>query len=304
MSDTFILNNGVEIPSLCFGTDITYIHSMGMKRKYQEAKCLMKIGLNRDVCNAKKNYSLPRMIRLSMDHGCTLFDTSRAYGASEFTLGQVLCDYPRDRYFVTTKLCNADQFERNVNGGLEKSLSELGLEYVDLYLMHWPVEGYFMESWKQMEELFCKGKCRAIGVCNFNVHHFEKLKSIAEIMPMVNEIECHPLFTQNELRNYCRNNNIQIMAYTSTARMDQRLGKTCLVPISKKYNKTIAQIILRWHQQIGNIPIVNSTQKKHMLDNINIKEFSLTEEEVKQITSININSRLRYDPDNCDFRQL
>ena len=178
------------------------------------------------------------------------------------------------------------------------------MDYIDLYLMHWPVEGHYIKSWKIMEQLYREGKCKAIGVCNFNIHHLEELRKNAEIIPMVNQVECHPLFTQNELRKYCKEHGIQIMAYTSTARMDERLRKTCLVPIAKKYNKTLAQIILRWHQQIGNIPIVNSTKKYHMKQNIDINGFTLNQEEIDLILDININSRLRFDPDNCDFSQL
>lgn len=300
----FTLCNGVGIPDLCYGTGITNIRNTGIKGKLRIAKCQMNVLLNKEKKGSLLNINLPKIIDVSMQNGCHCFDTSRAYDASEFTLGQTLQKYPRNSYFTITKLSNADQYNSNVREGLESSLRELGMEYVDLYLMHWPVKDHFVESWKEMEKLYREGKCKAIGVCNFNIHHLEELKKYAEIMPMVNEIECHPLFTQDELRNYCRESGIQIMAYTSTARMDERLRKTCLVPISKKYGKSVAQVILRWHQQIGNIPIVNSSSKSHMLDNMNIRDFSLTEDEIQEITNININSRLRYDPDNCDFRQL
>lgn len=170
--------------------------------------------------------------------------------------------------------------------------------------MHWPVEGHYLDNWKQMEELYREGVCKAIGVCNCNIHHLRELEKCAEIMPMVNQIECHPLFTQEKLRTYCKEKGIQIMAYTSTARMDERMRKTCLTPIAKKYGKNMTQVILKWHQQIGNIPIVNTYNTNHMLDNLDIDNFRLTEEEIEQISKININSRLRYDPDNCDFSQL
>ena len=267
MKELFKLNNG-QVLKLCFGTDITYLHNRGGKRKVSELKCLINIKLNRGRTIATKNLYLPRMIKLAMENGCRMFDTARAYGASEYTLGKVLEKYPRDSYYVVTKLTNRAQYANKVRETFFKSLKELNMEYVDLYLMHWPVTEHFINSWKEMEKLYNEGLCKAIGVCNFNEHHFEELKKHATIMPMVNQIECHPLFTQEKLREYCRKNNIQIMAYTSTARMDERLTKTVLVPISKKYNKTIAQIILKWHQQIGNIPIVNTTNKKHMLENI------------------------------------
>lgn len=300
----FKLSNGVELPSLCFGTDITSIHSSGLNRKVQILKQFVKIKLHINVDVSKKNFYLPKMIKLCMDNGCNHFDTSRAYGASEYMLGSILKSYSRTSYFVTTKLSNQDQLKDNVRGGFETSLKELGMDYVDLYLMHWPVTGKFIDSWKEMEKLYKEGKCKAIGVCNFNIHHFEELKKHAEIMPMVNEIECHPLFIQNEIREYCKQNNIQIMAYTSTARMDRRFSNTCLKEIAKKYHKNEAQVILKWHQQIGNVPIVNSSNKEHMLANIKIDDFILEDDDIEKINKMNINSRLRYDPDNCDFTKL
>lgn len=297
----YVLSNGVKIPDLCYGTSITSVKHDGSS--FSLLKLKIKKFLKRGNVS-KKDIALSDVIKTSMKHNCNMFDTSRAYGASEYILGKSLKAYDRNAYFIVTKLCNPDQFKKTVREGLEKSLKELELEYVDLYLMHWPVDGYFLDSWKEMEKLYREGKCRAIGVCNCNIHHLEELSNIAEIMPMVNQIECHPLFTQEELRTYCNQRDIQIMAYTSTARMDARLKNTVLLPISKKYNKTISQVILKWHQQIGNIPIFNTTSVEHLIDNVSLDDFELSEDEIKNINSININSRLRYDPDNCDFTKL
>lgn len=239
-----------------------------------------------------------------MENGCNLFDTSSAYGSSESRLGEALKKYPRDKYFIITKIDNRSQYEDRVQETFYKSLKSLNVDYVDLLLLHWPVENIYQKSWKILEMLYEEGLCRAIGVSNFNIHHLESLEAVGNVKPMVDEFECHPLFTQNDLRSYCRSKDIQVIAYSSTARMNERLYKTCLVPIGKKYNKSVAQIILRWHQQIGNIPIVNSTNPRHLIENTQIRDFSLTDGEIDRITAININSRLRYDPDNCDFRQL
>ena len=263
--------------------------------------------LNGALHNRKKlriDVALPKMIRGAMGCGCHFFDTSRAYGGSEYILGKTLKHYNRNEYVITTKVSNQYQYNDDVRGSLETSLSNLQMDYVDLYLLHWPVTNKYINSWKVLEELYDDGLCKAIGVCNCNIHHLETLEKNASLIPMVNQIECHPLLTQNALREYCSERNIRVMAYTSTARMDERLNKTILVPIAKKYNKSIAQIILRWHQQIGNIPIVNTSNLHHLKENYNISSFSLTDEEIQSITNININSRLRYDPDNCDFRQL
>ena len=155
-----------------------------------------------------------------------------------------------------------------------------------------------------MEDLYEQGKCLAIGVCNFNIHHLQTLFEHCKYKPMINECECHPLFTQNKLREFCIENNIQFLAYTSTARHDERLNNTCIVDIAKKYNKTLSQIILKWHQSIGNIPIVNTFNNKHLKEDLSLDGFNLTEEEITRISSCNINSRLRYDPDNCNFSKL
>ncbi len=297
------LSNGLEIPKIGYGSAIVLTYMYGSTGKAGIAKYWVRNWL-KNRSQYRKDKALKNVVNVAMKNGTTLIDTSRAYAGSEYILGKTLKNYPRDQYQICTKLCNGDQMSGNIRQSLESSLKTLQVDYVDLYLMHWPVTETFLDSWKQMEELYKSGLCKAIGVCNCNIHHLEEIKKVAEIMPMVNQIECHPLFTQDELRAYCDENNIQVMAYTPTARMDDRLRKTVLPVIAKKYHKTVAQIILRWHTQIGNVPIVNTSNAQHLMDNFNVFDFTLTEEEIKSITAININSRLRYDPDNCDFSQL
>lgn len=304
MSTDFIkLYNGILMPNMCFGTDIVYRYmytNYTWKTRYKYwIKNFLK---NRK--QFKRDVSLPQIVDVAMQNGCNCFDTSRIYGGSEYLLGKTLKKYSREQYFVATKMCNRDQYTDNVKMALEKSLGELKLEYIDLYLLHWPVTDHYLKNWEKVIKAYEKGYCKAIGVCNCNIHHLEELKKAIGFMPMVNQFECHPLFTQVELRKYCHDNDIQVMAYTSTARMDSRLNNTQLVTIAQKHNKSMAQIILKWHQQIGNIPIVNSTNKNHFLENTKIRDFQLTQEEINIISSININSRLRYDPDNCDFTKL
>lgn len=305
MDDVFVLSNGVEIPKLCYGCGITWLNRN--TRFSENPLYTLAYMLNNTLRNRKQlklDLAVRKVTKSAMKNGCHMFDTSRAYAGSEYALGNYLKHYNRSEYFMVTKLSNHYQYKGDVRACLEKSLHDLKMDYVDLYLMHWPVKDKFVDSWKQMETLYDDGLCRAIGVCNCNIHHLETLEKHSSIIPMVNQFECHPLFTQNELRHYCSEKNIQVMAYTSTGRMDGRLMSTALPSISNKYNKTIAQVILRWHQQIGNIPVVNTTNPKHLLDNININDFSLSFEDVERILNININSRLRYDPDNCDFRRL
>lgn len=303
-TETVVLSNGLRLPDFCLGSAI--VHRYKPWGKYSRWKMLRyhmnnlrknRVQLNRDL-------EMPKVIKSAMEHGCHMFDTSRAYWDSEYVLGKALKNYRRDEYTIVTKLSNYHQLRDDVRGSLETSLRELGLSYVDVYLMHWPVSGKYIESWKVMEKLYQEGLCRAIGVCNCHIHHLEELKKHAAVMPMLNQFECHPLFTQNELRAYCQEQRIQVMAYTSVARMDSRMNITALTPIAQKYNKTIAQVILRWHQQLGNIPIVSSANSRHLIENTKIRDFSLTKEEMDAILAVNINSRLRFDPDNCDFTQL
>lgn len=297
------LANGTVIPDICIGTGIVYTYRYGST----DTKHAMKYWIKNILKNRgqlKKDRAFSGIVEEAMKTGKVMFDTSRAYGGAEYALGKELKKYDRSDYTVITKLGNTDQYNKNVRGGLEKSLKELGLDYVDIYLMHWPVTETYLDSWKEMEQLYKEGKCKAIGVCNCNIHHLEEIKKIAQIQPVINQIECHPLFTQKELREYCKNENIQVMAYTSTARADERLRKTVLVKIAQKYHKSITQVILKWHQQIGNIPVVATFNKNHLAENLNLDGFMLTSEEIEEIEKININSRLRYDPDNCDFHQL
>ena len=153
--------------------------------------------------------------------------------------------------------------------------------------------------------IYNAGYCRAIGVANCHPHHIEHLIKATGFVPMVNQVEIHPLFTQKELINYCRSKNIVVEGYTAIARFDDRLMRLPLLhQIARKYNKTVVQLILRWHIQTGVIPIVRSMNKKRQLENISIFDFELSMEEMNAINGININSRLRYDPDNCDFSIL
>lgn len=301
MCETFTLYNGIEIPSIGFGTDRTFI----FLRKNIIA------GFNdmfKDIMGNKYYYkrdkSLYKIVKLAPKVGCYLFDTASSYGQSEFILGKALKKYNREDYFIITKLSNKEQLTKNVEKALKRSLRKMNIDYVDLYLMHWPQTQTYIQCWKQMEEIYDKGLARAIGVCNFKEHHFEKLMKVARIKPMVCQVESHPLFPQNDILQYCINNNIQMMAYTPTGRMDKRISENEEVKkIASKHKKSVAQIILRWHFQRNVIPIINTTNIYHLKENILIYDFKLTNLEMKIIDSLNQNLRLRYDPDTVDFNK-
>lgn len=295
------LSNGLLMPCICYGSPIIYLNTENKSKLIKS--CIGKIIKNKSKEIVKVN-NLNKIIKKAKNISEKIsIDTSRAYGGSEFFIGKAIKNN-RDKYFIVTKISNAAQYSGKIEEEVKTSLKMLNVEYIDCLLMHWPVEGIYINTWKEMERIYIHGMCKSIGVCNCNIHHLEKIKEVSEIKPMINQFECHPLFTQNELREYCKNENIKIMAYTATARMDNRLENTCLTEIAKKHEKTVAQIILRWHIQIGNIPIFNTMSWKHYISNMDIFDFNLNEEELNKISAININSRLRYDPDNCDFKKL
>ena len=235
-----------------------------------------------------------------------MIDTSASYN-NEKSIGNAIAKsgIPRSEIFVTTRVTNGQQYRNEVRDSFFKSLQLLGLEYIDLYQFHWPVPDLFLSTWKEIERLYKEGYVKAIGVANCHQHHLEEIFNVCEIQPMVNEIEVHPLFSQKPLINYCKAHSIRVEAYTPLARNDERLKRNrVLLGLAEKYGKTPLQIILRWHIENGVVPIPRSTNIDRLRQNIEVFDFHLSEEEVKSIDHININSRLRYDPDNCDFPLL
>jgi len=184
-------------------------------------------------------------------------------------------------------------------------MKKLGVKQLDLYLMHWPNPETYLDSWKEMETLYKEGLVKAIGVCNFHEHHLQKLLEIAEVTPVINQIELHPLLSQKPLREYCKSKGIQIQAYSPVARMDSKLIEhPVLVELAKKYTKTVPQIILKWDVQHDIITIPKSGNKLRIKENLDIFDFELTEDEMKKIDNINENYRVRYDPDTVDYLKV
>lgn len=238
--------------------------------------------------------------------GYTSFDTSNAYG-NEYYLGWglMLCGRRRKNLFITTKLSNKQQRTGDVRKALQDSLTNLHTDYVDLYLMHWPNPDTYLESWKQMENIYEEGLARAIGVCNFHQHHLETLLAHGKIVPAVNQIERHPLLSQKPLLDYCKQKGIAVTAYSPLARMhDTLIHNPALEAIAKAHGKSVTQIILRWDIQCGIATIPKTANKARLKENISLFDFALSEEEMNIIDGINQNFRVRHDPDNCDFSML
>ena len=169
------------------------------------------------------------------------------------------------------------------------------MDYVDLYLIHWPVKGKYRDTWKALERLYDEKVVRAIGVSNFHVHHLENLMVVANIKPMVNQIEYHPHLTQPEVKPFCERENIQLEAWSPLKR-GQLLNEPTIVQLAEKYGKTPAQIILRWDIQTNVITIPKSVKPERIQENANIFDFALSRDEVDRLTALNINDRSGTNP--------
>lgn len=245
-------------------------------------------------------------VKSALQAGFRLIDYSSAYGDGKL-IGMAIkkSGVPRESLFITTRISNRAQETHSVRDEFFKCLKGLDVEYVDLLQFHWPVTDLYLDTWREMEKLYEEGYVRHLGVANCHQHHLEEIFKICKYKPEIGQFEIHPLFTQKELIQYYKEKGILVEAYTSIARYDDRLVRLPLLKrLEEKYNKTFVQIILRWHIQNGVIPLVRSMSSKHQKDNINIFDFELSDEDMKEIDSININSRLRFDPDNCDFSIL
>ncbi|KQL50660.1 glyoxal reductase [Heyndrickxia shackletonii] len=276
LQDTTTLHNGVKMPWFGLG--------------------VFKVEEGQELVQAVKN---------AIKHGYRSVDTAAIYG-NETGVGKGILEgikeagISRDDLFITSKVWNDDLGYDSTLKAFETSLDKLGLEYLDLYLIHWPVEGKYKEAWRALETLYKAGKVKAIGVSNFQIHHLEDLLKDAEIKPMVNQVELHPRLTQKELLSYCLENDIQLEAW-SPLMQGQLLDLPELKVIAEKYNKSIAQIILRWDLQNGIVVIPKSTKEHRIIENANVFDFTLSNEDMKAIDALNQNHRVGPDPDNFDF---
>lgn len=232
------------------------------------------------------------------DAGYRLIDTASVY-KNEDGVGRGLkaLTIPREELFVTTKIWNTAQRIGDVEDTFNRSLERLGLDYVDLYLIHWPVPGCYTDTWKALEKLQAQGRVKSIGVSNFHVHDLEMLKKVSDVIPAVNQVEFHPLFNQPELLSYCRDNKIAVQAYAPLAR-GAYLHSQLLLEIGRKYQKTTAQIGLRWAIQQGISVIPKSVHKERILENAAIFDFSLTQEEMEAITAMDAHQRTASIPED------
>lgn len=256
-----------------------------------------QIGLG--VFLMKDEEELVSAVKAAVESGYRHFDTAKIYGNEEYLArGLKESGVAREDIFLTSKVWNYDQGFEETKAAFEESLRKLDTDYLDLYLIHWPAPKY-IETWKALIELYEEGKVRAIGVSNFQIHHLEELKKQELMQPMINQIETHPEFPQNELHEYMKENGIVHEAWGPIGQgKTGLLSNPVLVAIGKNYQKTPAQVILRWHIQRGEVIIPKSVHAERIRENSDIFDFSLTDEEMDLVASLETGTRYGSDPDD------
>lgn len=259
-----------------------------------------RVGLG--VWKSKEGSEVENAVKAAIKAGYRSIDTAAVYG-NETGVGQALqeCGVPREELFITTKVWNADQGYDSTLQAFETSLNKLGLEYIDLYLIHWPVKGKYKDTWRALEKLYKEERVRAIGVSNFQPHHLDDLMADSEIKPMVNQVEFHPLLNQKELRAFCQKHGIQMEAWSPLGQGGELLKHPVLTEIGDKYGKTAAQVILRWDLQHEIVTIPKSVHEERIIQNADIFDFTLSAEDMERIDALNEDKRIGPDPDNFDF---
>jgi diketogulonate reductase-like aldo/keto reductase len=269
---TVILNNGIEMPYLGLG-----------------------------VFEANEGFETIESVKFALECGYRHIDTASMY-LNEKSVGEAIrtSKISRDKIFLTTKVWNSDQGYQETHDAFHKSLDRLKFEYIDLYLIHWPVHGKYIDTWRAMEELYSKKLIRAIGVSNFLEHQIENLIKHTTIIPMVNQVEFHPYLGMSDLLIYCQKKKIQFEAWSPL--MKGRVSDIpIIVEIAKKYKKDPVQIVLRWDLQKGVVTIPKSVKKDRIKSNAEIFDFELSTEDIIKIDSLNRNHRIGADPDNFNF---
>ena len=268
------LNNGVEMPQLGFG--------------------VFKVEEGKTVVDAVKK---------AIEVGYRSIDTAAIY-QNETGVGQAIREsgVPREELFITSKVWNSDQGYEATLKAFDASLEKLGLDYLDLYLVHWPTpeQDKYVDTYKALEKLYEDGKVRAIGVSNFKIPHLERIFSECKVKPVVNQVELHPYFSQLELREFCQKNEIYVEAWGPLMQGGEALTNEVIAKIAEQHGKSPAQVILRWHLQNQIIAIPKSTTPSRIEENFKVFDFELSKEEMEQIDALNQDKRQGPDPDEMN----
>ncbi|MDM5214046.1 aldo/keto reductase [Peribacillus sp. NJ4] len=272
IAETITLHNGVQMPQLGFG-----------------------------VFKVKNGKETVESVKKAIQVGYRAIDTAAIY-ENEEGVGQAIreCGVPREELFITSKVWNTEQGYETTLQAFDDSLNRLGLEYLDLYLIHWPGKDKYLETWRALEKLYKDGKVKSIGVSNFHVHHLENLLANSEVKPVVNQIELHPLLTQLEIRDYCAKHEIKVTSWSPLGR-GNLLEEPTINHIAKKHGKSSAQVLIRWHLQHDLVVIPKSITPSRIEENAQVFDFSLSLNEMNQIDALNKNERFGSNPDELLF---
>ncbi|WP_027092840.1 aldo/keto reductase [Cohnella thermotolerans] len=257
------------------------------------------------VFKVEEGEELKEAVKAAIRFGYRSIDTAAIYG-NESGVGEAIREalaengLSREDLFVTSKVWNADLGYESTLAAYEASLAKLGLDYLDLYLIHWPVAGKYKEAWRALEKLYKESRVRAIGVSNFQVHHLEDLMAGAEWKPMVNQVEFHPKLTQKKLLHYTKEQGIQLEAW-SPLMQGELIHDPVVQEIASRHGKSVAQVILRWDLQHGVVTIPKSTKEHRIAENGSLFDFELSDQEMERIDALNEDRRVGPDPDNFDF---
>ena len=263
-----LLNNGISIPLMGLG-----VYNMYDKEVEEAVIEALKIGYR-------------------------LIDTASMY-LNEKEVGNAIrrSDIPRSEIFITTKVNNLDQGYDSTLKAFDTSLKKLQTDYTDLYLVHWPIRGKRKDTWKAMERIYAEGRTKSIGVANYVIPLLEEMKNYATIVPAVNQVEFSPYLFLTDLLHYCRQHKIQLQAYSPLVR-GKMLKDPRLLGLAKKYNKTPAQMILRWDIQLDVSPIPKSSNPQRLKENFDIFDFIISEEDMQLLNSFHEEMRVAEDPMN------
>lgn len=279
IQDSYVLSNGVKIPCVGFGT---------WKLQNDEHSV--------------------ELVKTAIDCGYRHIDTAFSY-QNEVAVGRAVreCGLKRSELFVTSKLDNPDHGYEKTLIEFDMTMNNLGIDYLDLYLIHWPVPLLYRDNWKEVnkgtwkafEELYQEGKIKAIGVSNFLEHHIDALLESATIAPMVDQLELHPQYVQRETVNYCKDHRMIVEAWSPLIK--GQMDNPLLIEIAGKYHKSIAQLLLRWSIQNGFLPLPKSSSKERMLENADIFDFEITSEDLEAMKTLEVFGMTGHHPDSAPF---
>jgi methylglyoxal/glyoxal reductase len=272
IKDTIILHNKVQMPQLGFG-----------------------------VFKVENGSQTVESVKKALEIGYRAIDTAAIY-KNEEGVGQAIKEsgIPREELFITSKIWNEDQGYDSAFQAYEASLERLGLDYLDLYLIHWPGKDKYIDTWKALEKLYQDGRVRAIGVSNFHVHHLEHLFAHTDLKPVINQIELHPRLAQLEIKEFCNQHDIKVEAWGPLGQ-GNLIDDPTINHIAKKHDKSPAQVLIRWHLQHDHVVIPKSITPSRIEANSQVFDFSLSLDEMNQIDALNLNERYGSNPDTNLF---